>query len=168
MHLYRWDDYDDAKRRLAAPATPSAQNTLSQRGASCSGRKMRISIGRLSRGSICYGNHKRDWLPGQPAFTGVGDTATSAASERVLDFLPGGLDFPGWEGFRKLDAATMDVFCTRLMGVLFVTVGSLHRTYAYHWHRTWPEAEEHRRELAELPDWNVFMGRTVRALSAAR
>lgn len=62
-----------------------------------------------------------------------------------------------WEGFRKLSGATMDAFCTRLIGVFFVTVGGLHRAFAYHWHKNWPEAEAHRHQLAELPDWSAFV-----------
>jgi hypothetical protein len=85
-------------------------------------------------------------LPGQPAFSNVGNASELAVSERVLDFLPGGL-LAYWEGFRKLNAATMEAFCTRLVGVFFVTVGSLHRAFAYHWHKSWPEAEVHRRQL---------------------
>jgi hypothetical protein len=62
-----------------------------------------------------------------------------------------------WDGFRALDAATMDAFRTRLIGVFVVTVGPLHRTFAYHWHKSWPEAEDHRRALLERPDWRAFM-----------
>jgi hypothetical protein len=62
-----------------------------------------------------------------------------------------------WDGFRKLQTATLSVFCTRVIGVLFVTVGSLHRSFAYHWHHNWQEAETHRCRLAELADWNAFM-----------
>jgi hypothetical protein len=156
VHLYRWDSYDDAKQRLGAIVTPermeyfvAARNLL-----------LRQENAYLDRAPVAelspLWSDKRDWLPSQPAFTDVGDASALAVSERVLDFLPGGL-LAYWEGFRKLNAATMDAFCTRLIGVFFVTVGSLHRTFAYHWHKTWPEAEAHRRQLAELPDWNAFM-----------
>jgi hypothetical protein len=156
VHLYRWDDYDDAKRRLAAIVTPeraeyfvAARNIL-----------LRQENAYLERAPIAelspLWNEKRDWLPRQPAFAGLGDASALAVAERVVDFLPGGL-IPYWDGFRKLKTATMDVFCTRLIGVLFVTVGSLHRTITYHWHKTWPEAEAHHGQLAELADWNAFM-----------
>jgi hypothetical protein len=62
-----------------------------------------------------------------------------------------------WEGFRKLNASTVDAFRDRLVGVFFVTVGSLHRVFAYHWHKSWPEAEAHHRQLAEIPEWSAFM-----------
>ena len=104
MHLYRWDDYDDAKRRLAALVTPeraeyfvAARNILLRQENAYLDRWVPVA------GLNPLWNDKRDWLPGQPAFTGVGDTATLAVSERVLDFLPGRL-IPWWEGFRKLDA----------------------------------------------------------------
>jgi NIPSNAP len=95
-------------------------------------------------------------LPNQPAFTNVGNASELAVSERVLDFLPGGL-LAYWEGFRKLNASTVDAFRDRLVGVFFVTVGSLHRVFAYHWHKSWPEAEAHHRQLAEIPEWSAFM-----------
>ncbi len=133
----------------------SAQNTLSQRGASCSGRKIYLDRAPVAELNPLW-NDKRDWLPGQPAFTDVGDTATLAVSERVLDFLPGGL-LRLLGRFSQARCATMDAFCYRLIGVFFVTVGSLHRVFAYHWHRSWPEAEAHHRQLAELPEWSAFM-----------
>jgi hypothetical protein len=156
VHLYRWDSYDDAKQRLAAIVTPermeyftAARNLL-----------LRQENAYLDRAPVAdltpLWNDKHDWLPGQPAFSNSGNASELAVSERVLDFLPGGL-LAYWEGFRKLNAATMDAFCTRLIGVFFVTVGSLHRTFAYHWHKSWPEAEALRRQLAEFPDWKAFM-----------
>ena len=156
VHLYRWDDYDDAKRRLAAIVSPermeyfvAARNIL-----------LRQENAYLDKAPIAelspLWNDKRDWLSGRPAFADVDDPSGLAVSERVLDFLPGGVA-AYWEGFRKLQAATMDAFCSRLIGVFFVTVGSLHRTFAYHWHKSWPEAEAHRRHLAELPDWKAFV-----------
>ena len=156
VHLYRWDDYDDAKRRLAAIVTPeraeyfaAARNLLLRQENAYLDRAPVVELSPLW-------NDKRDWLPGQPAFAGVGDASELAVSERVLDFLPGGL-IGYWEGFRKLKPATIEAFSARLIGVLFVTVGSLHRTIVYHWHKDWPEAEAHRRRLAEVADWNAFM-----------
>jgi hypothetical protein len=156
VHLYRWDDYDDAKQRLGAIVTPermeyfvAARNLLL--------RQENAYLDRPPVAELCpLWRDKRDWLPGQPAFAGVGDASLLAVSERVLDFLPGGL-LAYWEGFRELNSATMDAFCSRLIGVFFVTVGSLHRAFAYHWHKNWSEAEAHRRQLAELSDWNAFV-----------
>jgi hypothetical protein len=156
VHLYRWDSYDDAKQRLAAIVTPermeyfiAARNLLlGQENAFLD----RAPVAELTP----LWNDQRDWLPGQLAFPNAGNTSELAVSERVLDFLPGGL-LAYWEGFRKLNAATMGVFCTRLIGVFFVTVGTLHRTFAYHFHKSWTEAEAHRRQLAEFPDWKAFM-----------
>jgi hypothetical protein len=156
VHLYRWNDYDDAKRRLAAIVTPERAEYFS----AARNLLLRQENAYLDRAPMAelspLWSDKRDWLPGQPAFANVADASALAVSERVLDFLPGGL-IPYWEGFRKLQNATMGMFCTRLIGVFFVTVGGLHRTIAYHWHKSWPEAEAHRRQLAELPDWNAFM-----------
>jgi hypothetical protein len=156
VHLYRWDSYDDAKQRLAAIVTPERMEYFT------TARKLllRQENAYLDCAPVAELNplwtDTRDWLPGQPAFANVGNSAELAISERVLDFLPGGA-LAYWDGFRKLDAATMNVFRARLIGCFFVTVGSLHRVFAYHWHRSWPEAEAHRRQLAERPDWDAFM-----------
>ena len=133
VHLYRWDNFDDAKQRLGAIVTPDRMEYF------IAARSSAFAPG-----------------PGQPAFANVGNASELAISESVLDFLPGGL-LAYWDGFRKLNAATTDAFCTRLIGVFFVTVGSLHRVFAYHWHKSWPEAEAHRHQLAERPDWKAFM-----------
>jgi hypothetical protein len=156
VHLYRWDSYDDGKQRLGAIVTPermdyfiAARNLL-----------LRQENAYLDRAPVAtltpLWNDERDWLPGQPAFPNVGNACELAVSERVLDFLPGGL-LAYWDGFRKLNATIMEAFCSRLIGVFFVTVGSLHRTYAYHFHESWREAEAHSYQLAEFPDWNAFM-----------
>lgn len=156
VHLYRWDSYEDAKRRLAAIITPERAEYFA------AARKLllRQENAYLDRAPDAVlnplWNEQRDWLPGQPAFVTAGNAAELAISERALDFLPGGV-VAYWDGFRKLSGATMDVFRTSLIGCFFVTVGSLHRVFAYHWHRNWPEAEAHRRQLAELPDWAAFM-----------
>jgi hypothetical protein len=156
VHLYRWDSYDDAKQRLGEIVTPERMEYF----AAARNLLLRQENAYLDRAPLPelspLWNEKRDWLPGQPAFADVSNASELAVSERVLDFLPGGL-IAHWESFRKLKPATMEQFCTRLIGVLLVTVGSLHRTIAYHWHRSWPEAEAHRHQLAELPDWNAFM-----------
>ena len=156
VHLYRWDSYDDAKQRLAAIVTPERMEYfISARSHLLRQENTYLDPAPVAQLSPLW-NDKRDWLPGQPAFPNVGNAAELAVSERVLDFLPGGL-LGYWEGFRKLNAATLDAFCSRLIGVFFVTVGSLHRAYAYHWHKSWPEAEAHHRRLAEFADWSAFM-----------
>jgi NIPSNAP len=156
VHLYRWDSYDDGKRRLAAIGTPErAEYFVTARKLLL--RQENSYLDRAPVAELCpLWSDKRDWLPGQPAFAGVGDASQLAVSERVLDFLPGGL-LAYWEGFRRLNGATMDAFCARLIGVFFVTVGGLHRAFAYHWHKDWPEAEAHRHQLAERPDWSAFV-----------
>ncbi|MBS0246822.1 MAG: NIPSNAP family protein [Proteobacteria bacterium] len=156
VHLYRWDSYDDAKQRLAAIVTPERADYF------VTARKLllRQENAYLDRAPVAelspLWNDKRDWLPGSPAFPDVGNAGTLAISESVLDFLPGATA-AYWEGFRKLSPATIDVACNRVIASFYVTVGSLHRVFTYHWHRSWPEAEEQRRQLAERPDWNAFM-----------
>jgi len=156
VHLYRWDSYDDSKQRLAAIVTPErAEYFVAARSL-----LLRQETSYLDRGPVAelspLWNDKRDWLPGQPAFSNAGNAAELAVSERALDFLPGGLA-AYWEGFGKLSATTRDVFCTRLIGTFFVTTGALHRAFAYHWHTNWQQAEAHSRQLAELQDWKGFM-----------
>ena len=156
VHLYRWDSYDDAKQRLAAIVTPERMEYF----VTARSLLLRQENAYLDRAPVAeltpLWNDKRDWLPGEPAFDNAGNAIQRVVSESVLDFLPGGV-LAYWDGFRRLNATTMDAFCTRLIGVFYVTVGSLHRAYAYHWHSNWPEAEERRRHLAELPDWKAFM-----------
>jgi hypothetical protein len=156
VHLYRWDSYDDSKQRLAAIVTPDrAEYFVAARSL-----LLRQETSYLDRAPVAelspLWNDKRDWLPGQPAFSKAGNAAELAVSERALDFLPGGLA-AYWEGFGKLSAATRDIFCTRLIGTFFVTTGTLHRAFAYQWHTSWQQAEAHSRQLAELRDWNAFM-----------
>jgi hypothetical protein len=156
VHLYRWDNYEDAKRRLAAIVTPERMEYfVAARSLLLRQENAYLDPAPIAQLSPLW-NDKRDWLAGQPAFTNVGNASELAISERVLDFLPGGL-LAHWEGYRKLNAATVDAFCNHLIGVFFVTVGSLHRVFAYHWHKSWSEAEAHRRQLSELPDWSAFM-----------
>ena len=156
VHLYRWDSYDDAKQRLAAIVTPERMEYfVTARSFLLRQENSYLDHAPVAELSPLW-NDKRDWLPNQPAFTNVGKASELAVSERVLDFLPGGL-LAYWEGFRKLNASTVDAFRDRLVGVFFVTVGSLHRVFAYHWHKSWPEAEAHHRQLAEIPEWSAFM-----------
>ena len=126
VHLYRWDTFDDAKQRLGAIVTPDRMEYF----IAARSLLLRQENAYLDRAPVAdlspLWNEKRDWLPGQPAFANVGNASELAISESVLDFLPGGL-LAYWDGFRKLNAATTDAFCTRLIGVFFVTVGSLHR-----------------------------------------
>jgi NIPSNAP len=156
VHLYRWDSYDDSKLRLGAIVTPErAEYFVAARSL-----LLRQETSYLDRAPVAelspLWNGKHDWLPGRPAFSDVGNAADLAVSERALDFLPGGLA-AYWEAFGKLNAATMDAFCTRLIGTFFVTTGTLHRVFAYHWHTSWRQAGAHSRQLAELQDWKSLM-----------
>ena len=158
MHLYRWDDYDDAKRRLAAIVTPERAEYF----AAARNLLLRQENAYLDRAPIAelspLWNDKRDWLPGQPGLCGRRTTQPNWQSLSVCltFFRVAWLAY--WEGFRKLQTCDdRRYFAASLIGVLFVTVGSLHRTFAYHWHKSWSEAEAHRHQLAELPDWNAFM-----------
>jgi NIPSNAP len=156
VHLYRWDSYDDSKQRLAAIVTPDrAEYFVAARSLLLHQETSYLDRAPVAELSPLW-NDKRDWLPGQPAFSKAGNAAELAVSERALDFLPGGLA-AYWEGFGKLSAATRDIFCTRLIGTFFVTTGTLHRAFAYQWHTSWQQAEAHSRQLAELRDWNAFM-----------
>ena len=138
IHLYRWDDYEDGKRRIAAIATPeraeyfaAARDLMLAQGSILLDRSPIAELNPLWSGD-------RDWLPGELAFGGIADLNALAVSESVLDFLPGGLA-AYWEEYRKLDAATMELVRRGLVGVFFVTTGPLHRAIHYHWHRSWPD-----------------------------
>lgn len=100
VHLYRWDDYDDAKRRLAAIVTPERAEYF----AAARNLLLRQENAYLDRAPIAelnpLWNDKGDWLPGHPVFADVNDAAGLAVSERVLDFLPGGVA-AYWEGFSQ-------------------------------------------------------------------
>ena len=123
VHLYRWDSYDDAKQRLGAIVTPErVEYFIAARNLLLSQENAYLDLAPVAELTPLW-NDRHDWLPGQPAFSNVGNASELAVSERVLDFLPGGL-LAYWEGFRKLNAATMDAFCTRLIGVFFVTVAA--------------------------------------------
>jgi hypothetical protein len=155
IHLYRWDDYEDGKRRIAAIATleraeyfASARNLMLAQETILLDRAPIAELNPLWSGD-------RDWLPGDPPFGGAEDASTLAISESVLDFLPGGLA-AYWDGYRKLDARTMELVRAGLIGVFFVTTGPLHRAIHYHWHRRWLEAEDRRRALAESAAWQAF------------
>lgn len=156
VHLYRWDSYDDAKQRLAAIVTPErAEYFVTARKLLLRQENAYLDRAPLAELSPLW-NDKRDWLPGEPALAGLGNAGELAISESVLDFLPGGVA-AYWEGFRKLSPTTIDIFRDRLIGCFVVTAGTLHRTFTYHWHRSWSEAEALRRRLTELPDWNAFV-----------
>ena len=110
VHLYRWDSYDDAKQRLGAIVTPERMEYFIAAREALLLRQENAYLDRAPVAELSpLWNDKRDWLPGQPAFTNVGNASELAVSERVLDFLPGGL-LAYWDGFRKLNAATMDAF----------------------------------------------------------
>jgi hypothetical protein len=156
IHLYRWDDYDDGKRRIAAIATPERAEYF----AAARTLLLRQENALLDPAPIAELNPlwsgSRDWLPGSPAFENVGGATALVVSESVLDFVPGGL-VTYWNGYRNLDATTMDVVRKGLIGVFLVTTGLLHRVIHYQWHRSWAEAEDHRRKLIESADWSAFV-----------
>jgi NIPSNAP len=155
VHLYRWDSYDQAKRNLAAIATPERMEYF------VTARKLlvRQETAFLDRAPHAELNpiwgDSRDWLPGTPFFSGVADPTTLAVTESVLDFVPGGVAVY-WDGFRKLEPATVALAQKNLIGTFVVTTGPLHRVMQYRWYPTWQEAEEHRRALARDPAWNQF------------
>jgi hypothetical protein len=74
-----------------------------------------------------------------------------------------------WEGFRKLNAATMDAFCEPPGSASsLLPSAAFTARIAYHWHKSWPEAEAHRRQLAEFPGLEAPSWTTiVRGLLAA-
>ena len=155
IHLYRWDDYEDGKRRIAAIATPErAEYFAAARDLMLAQETILLDRSPIAELNPLWSGD-RDWLPGESAFGGVADLNALAVSESVLDFLPGGLA-AYWEEYRKLDAATMELVRRGLIGVFFVTTGPLHRAIHYHWHRSWPDWEKHHRALAESPAWRAF------------
>jgi hypothetical protein len=155
VHLYRWDNYEDGKRRIAAIATPErAEYFAAARSLMLAQETMLLDAAPVAElNPLWSGGH--DWLPGEPPFGSVVDANTVAISEGIIDFLPGGLA-GYWEGYRKLDAETTKWIRQGLIGVFFVTTGPLHRAIHYHWHRSWPDAESHRRALAQSPAWLAF------------
>jgi hypothetical protein len=98
----------------------------------------------------------RDWRPGTPVFPNLDDPATLAVTETVLDFIPGGVAVY-WEGYRKLDDATVEVTRQNLIGTFLVTTGPLHRVIQYRWFPNWQQAEKHRQKLEESPSWSQFV-----------
>ncbi len=155
IHLYRWDDYEDGKRRIAAIATPErAEYFAAARNLMLAQETILLDRAPIAELNPLWSGD-RDWLPGEPAFGGNADSSALAVSESVLDFLPGGLA-GYWEGYRKLDVETMELVRRGLIGVFFVTTGPLHRAIHYHWHRSWPDWEKYRRALAESPLWRAF------------
>ncbi len=154
IHLYRWDDYEDGRRRIAAIATPErAEYFAAARDLMLAQETILLDRAPIAALNPLWSGD-RDWLPGDAVFGGGADASTLAISEAVLDFLPGGLA-AYWEGYRKLDVATMELMRRGLVGVFFVTTGPLHRAIHYHWHRSWTEWENHRRSLTESPAWRT-------------
>jgi hypothetical protein len=91
VHLYRWDNYDDAKQRLGAIITPERMEYfVTARSFLLRQENSYLDHAPIAELSPLW-NDKRDWLPNQPAFTNAGNASELAVSERVLDFLPGGL-----------------------------------------------------------------------------
>jgi hypothetical protein len=155
VHLYRWDDYEDGKRRIAAITTPErAEYFVAARELMLAQETALLDRAPIAELNPLWGGD-RDWLPGGPIFDGGSDPSMLAVSERVLDFLPGGLA-AYWEGYRKLDAETMQLVRRGLIGVFFVTTGPLHRAILYHWHRDWPGLDKYRTALANNPAWRAF------------
>lgn len=78
IHLYRWDDYDDGKRRLTAIAGPERAEYF----AAARALLLRQENALLDRAPIAELNPlwsgDRDWLPGSPAFENVGDATALA------------------------------------------------------------------------------------------
>jgi len=158
IHLYRWDNYEDGKQRIAAIATPErAEYFAAARNLMLAQETMLLDSAPIAELNPLW-NGGDDWLPGDPPFKGAADANTLAISEGVLDFLPGGLA-AYWDGYRKLDVETRELTRLGLIGVFFVTTGPLHRAIHYHWHHSWPDAENHRRALAERPAWRAFAER---------
>jgi hypothetical protein len=155
VHLYRWDNYDDGKQRIAAIATPArAAYFAAARDLLIAQESTLLDRAPIAELNPLW-NADRDWMPGSPAFADVGDATDFIVSESVLDFLPGGLA-AYWDGYRKLDAKTMDRVRQGLIGVFFVTTGPLHRAVCYHLHRSAQDADDRQRALAQDPAWRAF------------
>jgi hypothetical protein len=155
VHLYRWDDYNDSKRRLAAIATPDRTDYfVAARALLLRQETSYLDLAPIAALNPCWGDG-RDWLPNEPLFANSGEATALAVSESVLDFVPGGL-VGYWEGYRRLDSKTMDIVRAGLIGVFVVTTGLLHRVIHYHRHHSLSEADDHRRMLAKDPAWNAF------------
>jgi hypothetical protein len=155
IHLYRWDDYDDGKRRLAAMATPErAEYYATARALLLAQESILLDRAPIAELNPLW-NGDRDWLPGKPAFDGVGDPTQLVITESVQDFLPGALA-AYWDEHGKLDPGTMDIVRTGLIAVLVVTTGPLHRVIQYRWHRGSIEAEDRRSKLEDSTSWKAF------------
>jgi hypothetical protein len=151
IHLYRWDNYEDGKRRLAAITTPERAEYY------VTARKLllRQETALLDRAPIAELNPiwaENLLASGKAGIQDTGDADELAVSESVLDFVPGGLD-TFWDGYRKLDAKTMDIVRNGLIGVFLVSTGLLHRVFHYRWHRNWQAAMDQRGALAASRDW---------------
>lgn len=156
VHLYRWDSYEDGKRRIAAIVTPErAEYFVAARDLLLAQESFLLDCAPVAELNPLWGGG-RDWLPGEPAFDGVNSATTLVVSESELDFLPGTLP-AYWDGYRKLDAKTMDIVRDRLIGVFVVTTGQLHRAIHYRWHRSLAEMEDHHTALAESAPWQTFV-----------
>jgi hypothetical protein len=156
VHLYRWDDYEDGRRRIAAISTPDRAEYFAAARALMLGQETcyldRAPIPALTP----LWNPERDWLPVSPAFGAAGATSTFAVVETVLDFAPGGVP-AFWEACKKLDPTTAELMHTGLIGAFFVTTGVLHRVLLYRWHRSFADAENDQRKLAGDLGWNSFV-----------
>jgi hypothetical protein len=165
VHLYRWDDYDDGKRRVAAVSTPDRAEYF----AAARALILRQETWLLDRAPVApltpLWDGQRDWLPSDPAFEAPGEPSTFTVSETVLDFVPGGLP-AYWDICKNLDGKTLGLMRTGLIGVFYVTTGQLHRAVSYRWHRSFAEAEDFQRQLAENAPWNAFID-SYRATVAA-
>jgi len=156
VHLYRWDSYDQAKRNLAAITTPERMEYfVTARKLLLRQETAFLEAAPHAELSPIWGSG-RDWRPGTPVFPNLDDPATLAVTETVLDFVPGGVAVY-WEGYRKLDDATVEVTRQNLIGTFLVTTGPLHRVIQYRWFPNWQQAEKHRQKLEESPSWSQFV-----------
>jgi hypothetical protein len=155
IHIYRWDNYDQAKRQLASIVTPqrmeyfvTARKLLARQETSF------LDPAPLPRLNPIWGGGN-DWLPGEPVFKSVADPTSLVVTESVLDFVPGGAS-AYWEGYDALDAQTADLAQRHLIGTFLVSTGPLHRVLQYRWYPSLEEAEAHRNALAEREAWGTF------------
>ena len=156
VHLYRFDSFDDWKRRLFGVYTPERSEYFAAgRSLMLAQENAFLSLAPLPEVNPIWSD-TRDWLPGKPAFQDVGDIDGIVVVEHSIDLLPGGLPV-FWELLRSTGLQAGPAATSDLIGYFYTLVGVQHRVIAYRWYRSIDEVGAHRDELENNVDWSRFI-----------
>jgi hypothetical protein len=168
VHWWRFDDYEDWRRRLHGLYEVQALLPyFKQVRAILSAQENKfLTISPVQELNPIW-SPSSDWLPGQ-ASPAIGPlTPECLVDMQVIQLRPGGLP-SYWQAWRSMGPDLRHAMQHRLMGVFHTLVGPLHEVTVLRWHPSQREADEWRRRMESQPEWAALQGITSEWISHTR